>query len=288
MKERSLLAFTLLSQMAVGAFWVTYVLRIWATGRAGMVQADMLTGGALYMSVGVMVLALLASLLHLGAPARAWRAVGNLQSSWLSREVLLGLMFAFAIAVYVTLQKFAVGSAALRGIVQWLAGTVGLIFVFAMGNVYRLRTVPAWNRWTTFVSFFTTAFLLGGLGVGAIVTVDPDAQGGLTPHALSWIAIGAIGLLLVELSIAFAASPRPGASRPPILNARSVSTAKHGAIHRRRLVLIGLSAVVTGSLLLLMEKGAWTQFAVILALGLAMAEEVAGRQLFYLSKDWGA
>ena len=42
MKERSLVAFTILVQMAVGAFWVLGALHIWAARQAGTAAADAL------------------------------------------------------------------------------------------------------------------------------------------------------------------------------------------------------------------------------------------------------
>ncbi|MBP0685505.1 dimethyl sulfoxide reductase anchor subunit, partial [Mycobacterium tuberculosis] len=86
---------------------------------------------------------LLASLLHLGNPQRAWRALSQWRSSWLSRE---GVM---AIATFVPLTS----NAALCLFMNRQDGILGLITVLgALVTVYctsmiyaSLKTVDSWH-----------------------------------------------------------------------------------------------------------------------------------------------
>lgn len=176
MKERSLVAFTILSQMAVGAFWVLGALHLWTTRQAGATATDALTAKALLTIPLVMVLAMLASFFHLGTPFGAWRAFANLRLSWLSREVLLAVLFTGASGLFAGLQWFKLGTSAARDVIAWATALLGLALIYSMANAYRLRTVPAWDTWVTPASFFTTAFLLGGLAVGATLVVNPDVH----------------------------------------------------------------------------------------------------------------
>ena len=164
--EYSLVAFTLLAQLAVGATWFGSVMEPFHGRALAVITAIMLTG-------------LLASFVHLGQPRHAWRALSNLRTSWLSREVLSAALFAGAlIAVLAT-----------GGSGMWLANATGLALIISMAQVYRLRTVPEWDHRATTASFFVTTLLLGGVSSGASSAAGPG-----------W-AFGALGLLGVRLLI---------------------------------------------------------------------------------------
>ena len=158
--ERSLVAFTILAQSAVGAVWLMSLLQVFSLTTLGVIMV-------------IMSSAILASFLHLGTPRHAWRAVHNVRSSWLSREVLCVALFMVSL----------VGLIIAGGAGAWLADVIGLALIISMAQVYRLRTVPAWNRWTTTVSFFATTLLLGWVLCGALI------GGGL------WLALGSLGLI---------------------------------------------------------------------------------------------
>jgi anaerobic dimethyl sulfoxide reductase subunit C (anchor subunit) len=85
-REFALIAFTILAQMSVGSFLVLLVVRFFAVSKAGEKQADELADRALYAIGPVLVLGLAASLLHLGNPLNAYKAVTNFSTSWLSRR----------------------------------------------------------------------------------------------------------------------------------------------------------------------------------------------------------
>jgi anaerobic dimethyl sulfoxide reductase subunit B len=158
--DRSLVAFTLLAQMAVGAAWCLSLLQVFPRPALGAITISMLA-------------AILASFWHLGTPRRAWRAIRNVRSSWLSREVLCaGLYLASLAGLLIT-----------GGAGAWLADVIGLALIISMTQVYRLRTVPAWNRWTTTASFFATTLLAGSLLCGALIGGGP------------WLALGSLGLI---------------------------------------------------------------------------------------------
>jgi anaerobic dimethyl sulfoxide reductase subunit B (iron-sulfur subunit) len=158
--ERSLIAFTILVQMAVGATWFLSLMQPFNRGALAAITISMLAG-------------VLASFLHLGTPRNAWRSIRNLRSSWLSREVLCaGLFMASLGGVLIT-----------GGIGIGLADVIGLGLIVSMAQVYRLRTVPEWNRWTTTASFFITTLLLGSVLCGALIAAGPV------------LALGPIGLI---------------------------------------------------------------------------------------------
>ena len=102
---------------------------------------------------------LLSSLFHLGNPQRAWRALSQWRSSWLSREGIL------AIAALLTFAPVAMGriwwQADLR-LLAVLAGLLALATVFATAMIYaQLRTVPRWNH-PLVPAIFLASMLSGG------------------------------------------------------------------------------------------------------------------------------
>ncbi len=165
--EWALVAFTILSQMSVGTFLVLGVVYFFARRKWGVEAADKLSDRALLAIGPVIILAFIASLFHLGNPFNAYRAVSNLGASWLSREILSGVLFAITGGLFALMQWRKIGSNTLRTIIAVIAALIGLFFVYAMSNVYMMRTVPTWNTWYTPASFFTTTFLLGAMAVSA-------------------------------------------------------------------------------------------------------------------------
>jgi formate dehydrogenase iron-sulfur subunit len=127
------------------------------------------------VSAGVAGAAMAASLLHLGRPIHAWKALRNLRRSWLSREVLLLGLYATAAAA------FAVVDAPIVGAVAALLGVAG---VFASGRLYVVPGRPSWNTPLTIAAFF-----LAGLATGPIVTGHPGLAAAAVGAQLAvWLA----------------------------------------------------------------------------------------------------
>jgi anaerobic dimethyl sulfoxide reductase subunit C (anchor subunit) len=212
-RDWALITFTILVQMSVGAIWVLGIAHYFAARKYGAEEADRLSDRALFALVPVIALAFIASLLHLGGnPFVAYRAVTRLGSSWLSREIFFGVIFAVLAFIFAFLQWRKIGSLVLRNVFAWLAALDGLVLVFVMSRVYMLPTQPAWNSWATMVSFYATAFLLGAMAMGAAFVANyaylqrkqpgcADAQCALMRAALRWIAVAAVLLVGVELVV---------------------------------------------------------------------------------------
>ena len=89
--EAPLIAFTLMAQMAIGAFWAVAVILF---GLPDHYLGERITFGPMLAAGSLIAMALTASLFHLGAPKNAWRVLAHLRKSWLSREILFTLAFA--------------------------------------------------------------------------------------------------------------------------------------------------------------------------------------------------
>lgn len=132
----------------------------------GMLPADRwfgLTG--FIISLGLITFGLLSSTFHLGRPERAWRALSQWQTSWLSREGVL------AIFTYIPAGLFAIGWVFLEQITGlWmvmgvLAALGAITTVFCTSMIYAsLKAIPAWTH-----SLVSPIYLVLGLATGSLI-----------------------------------------------------------------------------------------------------------------------
>lgn len=153
----SIIAFTTLSGLGYGLAA--------ALGIGLLDPADVSTKVAHLVALLLIGAGLLASTLHLGNPQRAWRALSQWRSSWLSREGVL------AIATFVPLAASAVAC-------WWsgddlpVAGLVGaalaICTVYCTSMIYAsLKSVDAWHTPLTSVCYLAFA-MSGGLSLTVI------------------------------------------------------------------------------------------------------------------------
>jgi DMSO reductase anchor subunit len=122
-------------------------------------------GLALAMIVG----GLLSSTAHLGHPERAWRALSQWRSSWLSREGVLALVTFVPICV----AAFgAVAFAEFWPTVGVITGLMCMATVFATSMIYTsLKTVGHWHTPLTPAVFLTFAVSSGLVGASVVAAV---------------------------------------------------------------------------------------------------------------------
>ena len=299
LREFVLIAFTILVQMSVGAFVVLSVVKFFAARKAGQEAADKMADRSLVAIIVVLGLGLLASLFHLGSPLKAYTAVSNFGSSWLSREILFGVIFAALGFLYTLMQLLKWGSSGLRTILAWLTALVGLVLVYSMASVYMLPTQPAWNSIATPISFFTTTLLLGALAMGVAYVVnyayhkktDPacaDEQCTLLRDTLRWIAIVSIFLLGVEFVVIPTYLLSLAVGSPQAVASAGLIAGPLGLTFFFRLVLAFIGAGVFGLFLFRSTQKEGQDKAmsnmVIAAFLFVLVAEVLGRFLFYSSQ----
>jgi anaerobic dimethyl sulfoxide reductase subunit B len=301
MREPSLVAFTLLAQTAVGVFWAVLGVRLIAGTHASPLLA------APFLAVGPLLLAaVLASLLHLGAPRNAWRALANVRHSWLSREIMATLLFGGGWLVLLSLRAVGWTFAAVDVIAAIATALAGGGLVYSMARVYRLRTVPAWNSPLTTASFLLAAGALGSIScalllaitappaAGAHASLAADAAGGELARSASdsirllLLGAAACGALDLLLSPAWRAHRRAADSKTePGLRQRSTDAFSPGTattLHAAGLALIAVALVVStaGAAAALPQ---WLSTAAIgLALGTVLLAAGFARTLFYSSR----
>lgn len=106
------------------------------------------------------VAGLLSSTFHLGHPERAWRALTQWRSSWLSREGVLAILTLLCGGAYAVLWMFFHMPIAPLG---WLTAALALLTVWATGMIYaQIKAVRLWYRVLTPVCYLMFS-LAGGM-----------------------------------------------------------------------------------------------------------------------------
>jgi anaerobic dimethyl sulfoxide reductase subunit C (anchor subunit) len=292
----ALILFTILAQMSVGSFWVLGVVHYYAKRKANEEEADRLSDRALLVIGPLMILGLLASLFHLGDPLSAFQAVTNVGSSWLSREILFGVLFAILGGLFAIMQWRKWGSFTRRNVVATLAGIAGLFLVISMSGVYMLPTQPAWNTLATPIFFLTTTLLLGSLAMGAAFAANYlylkrkerdglDIQLDLLRGSLRGISATALVVLGIQLIVSPLYIAALSAGVPEAQESASMLVNDYVTIFVLRLVLslvgAGLFAIVLYQSAGGEAKDKTMAYLVYGAFGLVLVAEVLGRYLFY-------
>ena len=127
---------------------------------------------ALAIGFGLVISGLLSSTLHLGHPKRAWRALSQWRSSWLSRE---GVM---AILTFIPLTLFAINWFFFQKIDSVVTAQIGigavmsLITVFTTSMIYAsLKAIPAWHNVWTKAGYLVMCLMSGAVLAMALCTL---------------------------------------------------------------------------------------------------------------------
>ena len=178
--ELPMIIFTVVAQMSVGAFWILGLIQF--IGRwSGMrhVTIDRITNAGMYAAGPLLVLGFFAAFFHLNDPLHSPFTLLHLGSSWLSRELISGVLYAGFGALFAITQWFELFSRKLRDVLAVLTALAGLALLVSMCGVYYFtETVPAWHSWFTWVSFFCSAFFTGSLAVAVALYTAWSVQNG--------------------------------------------------------------------------------------------------------------
>lgn len=155
-------------------------------GAAGLVPPTLAFGLVGFtLAFGLITAGLLASTFHLGRPERAWRALSQWRSSWLSREGVAALV------TYAPAGLFALGWVVLgeaRGVwgVFGLLGSLGAVAtVVCTGMIYAsLPTIRQWRQPLTIPGYLTI-----GLYTGALWMALLTAAFGGTASVFLWLTV---------------------------------------------------------------------------------------------------
>lgn len=257
--EIPLIIFTLLAQMAIGAFGTIFLIYWRLNDQLVANQITFLP----FVATGVAITAaLIISIFHLGTPKKPWRALNHLRKSWLSREILFTTGFAGLWAILMGLKLFRIGT--FSGWTSLAALTVfcGLAALYCMQRIYQLRSVTAWNPARTLLEFAISTVGLGGLLTGSLLLHDAPTE------IIVWIALAGFIVLLPAIIVTHST-----------MNSTNLMPSKW----RIGLLLAGL----LGALAVAIWPSSAGMGSMFLVFLIVLAEEAIGRWLFYARRNPG-
>ncbi|MCY9863652.1 dimethyl sulfoxide reductase anchor subunit [Vibrio coralliirubri] len=191
--EWSLIFFTVLAQTAVGSY-----LLIGARALVLGHDEEKLNSYKVPMFIlwALMGLGFMFSTTHLGSPLRAFNAFNQLGSAWLSNEVFFGAAFFAVGGLQWLLSVLKKGGVAIQKALMVGAMVLGVIFMYAMINVYMINTVPTWDNIYTPLSFIMT-MVVGGLLLSQFVIVFANDSRFTVDRNITMLAVIAVAISLL-------------------------------------------------------------------------------------------
>ncbi|MBK5072359.1 dimethyl sulfoxide reductase anchor subunit [Budviciaceae bacterium CWB-B4] len=202
--ELPLVFFTVLCQWAVGSIIAITALM---TVQPVWLNEETRFNRLRYMALVILAINIVGSflsLLHLGSPLGAYRAILGLGHSWLSREVvafflLNGVVFIWAVVMF----RFNRSRALVKS-ASFVASLAGIAAILVSAQVYyQMASHPMWHSLVTHLSFIATALLLGFVTISLMVAVyhyRQQAQQSKIPGLmLTGILLGVLLMLCVVL-----------------------------------------------------------------------------------------
>jgi len=186
-----LVVMLIFTQLSVGAYVLGYLVEHFTHRALGSPVAQ----AAFACSIGIV--ALLASVFHLGRPWLAWRAVLGLRTSWLSREALaFGVFVKFAVlhgmltVIPVIWPDLGRDGLAHRfaNLAQTAATVCGVAGVFCSVMVYVATRREHWSASGTGFKFFGSMLSLGAAALLTVAAFSAKANEN-TEHALLWLVL---------------------------------------------------------------------------------------------------
>jgi formate dehydrogenase iron-sulfur subunit len=282
-----LIVMLVLTQLSVGGFVVE--LAAVAGGASQGVGTVLHTA----LCLGLGWAGLLASIIHLGRPLYAYRALIGLTHSWLSREVLAFGLFAALATVSVSLDLLRPAglpvSARLRVALLGAVVVSGLAGLASSVMVYHAVRREFWRASYGGVKFAGTAVVLGLATALAALGIAgggrPDGLGAISSYPLWVVAIGLI--VTSSAKLVFEAGLVRGFGRSELLTLRKTALLLRGALKRlaRLRHLLGLAGGIVLPALAI-GASAWgdpeaTAAVAVLALVASIGGEIAERYLFF-------
>lgn len=201
----SLVVMLILTQLSAGAFalaWLGEHAFGWRLGRP-LAQALLATAVAL--------LAMVASVFHLGRPWRAYRGVLGWRTSWLSREAIAFALFAALVMAWGALGaakllpdgRYQVALVGIAPAVRLAAVAAGMLGVLCSVMVYVVTRREQWSPIRTGIGFFGTALLLGSAAVLIASYADhaPETPSPVKPFLWFIVAIAGVKIALESAAL---------------------------------------------------------------------------------------
>ncbi|AKH69117.1 nitrate reductase (quinol-dependent), transmembrane subunit [Spongiibacter sp. IMCC21906] len=292
-RENPLVIFTLVSQISLGAFFLSFLGAQLGIDSFVALQNSVMYVPLMAVAVGLSALGMLMSATHLGKPLRAYRGFNNLRHSPVCREGLgMALYMLFGgLHVLAMLPENAMfismfgewgqyrGFAATSAYLAMSCGSVGLYYMY---RCYRIPARPFWNHWQTGTAFLGNSLSLGSSLVAA-VAIPTLMLAGVDASVVFKVCLACVGF---GASLELVGLWRHGADMNVANNEGSVShyiqsTVFGKSYWLRNLLLVGNLALALLLLIFADVNAASLVLYVALALSAGLAALI-GRALFYV------
>ena len=271
---------------------------------AGLIPADpAITLIVICTALGLIIAGLLSSTAHLGHPERAWRALSQWRTSWLSREGLFALV-TFGPALIYGVARLIIPDMTAPWQPAIAAVTVGLclVTVYCTAMIYAsLRTIPAWSTIWTPLCYLTLSLASGAVLLNALSFFLGFASVFLILLSIALLLVGLIAKVMYWQAIALA-KPRSTAESATGLGSMGKVTLfeaphqgdnylltemgfkiarKHAARLRRLTILWGFVFPIIAIFMTRYSEGAITIGLLAVSVLTAMVGLIAERFLFF-------
>ena len=279
-RDWSLVFFTILAQWSIGIILCLTLLTFFSTDSGAVFETGPGLKNPVLLALVFIGTATLSSLLHLGKPVNAPRALNNLKGSWLSREILAIGVYSMSLVIVLVL-AWKTGHSDNLKLPLALSSVFGLALLWMMVRIYVMPTIPAWNSWSTPVSFASTALCLGLLTFAYLHSSSFIAA---PEQGIRYFWILLVIILLVEI-ISVVAHQSHLAKMETGLNDLAFDTGTFYRIFLLRIAILIIACVLIVFIALEVEwlpafhHPLWLSLLFILV----MTQELMGRLLFYSS-----
>jgi DMSO reductase anchor subunit len=162
---------------------------------AGVPMTASFVRTSLLVAIVLLVAGLASSLLHLGRPARAWRAATMWRTSWLSREVIVLPAFIALVTLWWLAARAPVSAPAQLAL-PLAAIVVAALLWYCTAMIYAcLRFIEEWAQPLTIVNFFLLGLASGSVLASALAAVAGEqralaiaAPTALVVTLLAWVS----------------------------------------------------------------------------------------------------
>lgn len=251
------------TQIGMGGVVAALTLAVWSGLGPSMPRLPQISA----VAAGLLFLALAASVLHLGQPAKAWKVWMGWRRSWLSREALL----LNAVAGLTTL---GAGPLCVGLNPPWpiavMFPVACLAAVGAQGMVYADTGRRFWRMASTAPRFLGTT-VLGGMGAALVVQ----------PHPFLTFAFPLLLLVKGMIELTVLIQPAPAAPRRTELQRTAMLLL--GPLRRVLILRVVLGLVSAGLIFQALPMGGPAPFLTLAALVAWVGGELLERYLFFTS-----
>ncbi|GAB1469682.1 dimethyl sulfoxide reductase anchor subunit [Chloroflexota bacterium] len=213
-REWALPVYTILMQLAVGAFIILWLIRHLVESKFSAQEIDRIISNPILVIAFTSLVAMSGAHFHLSKPFHSFLAVVNFKSSWLSREIVFSVLFLIATLTILYLTYFQTYSRKLITILGWLAILFGIILIYCMAHIYIIPTQVAWNSPTVIFSFYITTFLLGVMTIALLMVLDLKfseikkvndiaSRAEVIRYSFGWLTAFSVVLVVLNIAIAF-------------------------------------------------------------------------------------